>query len=43
MQYYTKEENWKQILELIKSVKGINSKDEKPKTKKQDRTCDNSW
>ncbi|WP_265031149.1 hypothetical protein [Wolbachia endosymbiont (group A) of Tiphia femorata] len=23
MQYYIKEENWKQILEFIKSVKGI--------------------
>ncbi|WP_265039745.1 IS5 family transposase [Wolbachia endosymbiont (group A) of Trypoxylon clavicerum] len=29
MQYYIKEENWKQILEFIKSVKGMHSKDEK--------------
>ncbi|WP_406829629.1 hypothetical protein [Wolbachia endosymbiont (group A) of Trypoxylon clavicerum] len=29
MQYYFKEENWKQILEFIKSVKGMHSKDEK--------------
>ncbi len=26
MQYYIKEENWKQILEFIKSVKGMHSK-----------------
>lgn len=29
MEYYIKERNWKQILEFIKSVKGIYSKDEK--------------
>lgn len=29
MEYYIKEENRKQILEFIKSVKGMHSKDEK--------------
>ncbi|MGL9726092.1 MAG: hypothetical protein ACR5KV_05645 [Wolbachia sp.] len=29
MEYYIKERSWKQILEFIKSVKGMHSKDEK--------------
>ncbi len=29
MEYYKKERNWKQVLEFIKGVKGMHSKDEK--------------
>lgn len=29
MEYYIKERNWKQILEFIKGIKGMHSKDEK--------------